>query len=89
MMAKKKAAPRSAHGTGICQAIYDMLRQGRDNATILAAVLKKFPQSHLKSGGVSWCRNKLRTNGEKIKTNRELTEAKPVKRVAKKDPLAA
>lgn len=76
-MAAKKKTAKAAHGTGICAMAYNLLRQGKTNDFILAAIQKKFPESKLTIGGVSWCRNKLRQNGEKVKTNRELTAGKP------------
>lgn len=82
--AKKKAAKKVA--TGVCAAGYEMIRRGWTNQRVLEEIRKKFPESRLDIGGVGWLRNKLRRDGEKIKMNRELTQAtaKPVKAKAKK-----
>lgn len=71
--AKKKAAGRER--TGVCAYGYDLIRKGKTNQEVLAELKKKFPKSNIKIGGVGWLRNKLRDDGEKIKTNRELTQA--------------
>ncbi len=78
------AAKKTDKKPGVINFAYDLIRQGKTNQFVLAAIQKKFPESNLKIGGVGWCRNKLRENGEKIKTNRELTEAtkKPAKKAA-------
>ncbi len=65
---KKMAKPR----TGVCQYGYEMIRNGKTNEQIFQAIGKKFPKSKLDLAGIGWMRNKLRKDGEKIKTNREL-----------------
>lgn len=70
-MAKARKA-KAAHGTGVCQLGYKLIREGKTNEQVLAAIHKKFPESQLKIGGVGWLRNKLRKDGEKIRTNGEL-----------------
>ena len=87
-MAKAKAKKKVAHGTGVVQFIYSELRAGRTNEEILAKLTKKFPESRAGMSGIGWCRNKLRTNGEKIKTNTDLKAARASKR-KKTDDLAA
>lgn len=74
-MAKAKKA-KAAHGTGVCQLGYKMLREGKTNEQILAAIQKKFPESKLQIDGVGWLRNKLRKDGEKVPMNRELKAKK-------------
>lgn len=87
-MAKAKPA-KIAHGSGVCELGYKMIRDGKDNATVLAAIQKKFPDSRCGIGGVGWMRNKLRKAGEKIKTNLELKAAPKTKKPAKAlDPAA-
>lgn len=78
-MAKAKTEKKAK--AGVCQFGYTLIRQGKTNAQVLAAIQKKFPESQLKIGGVGWMRNKLRKDGEKIKTNLEL-KAKPAKKAA-------
>lgn len=75
MATTKKTAKKAAHGTGVTQFCFKLIREGKTNEKVLDAVHKKFPQSALKIGGVGWCRNKLRKDGEKIKTNGELKAA--------------
>ncbi len=81
---KKKTATtkaKAAHGTGVCGFGYELIRAGKTNEQVLAAVQKKFPESNLKMGGVGWLRNKLRKDGEKILTNGEL-KARMAKKAA-------
>lgn len=71
--ARKAKAP---HGTGVCQFGYKLIRDGKTNQQVLAAIQKKFPESQLQLGGVGWLRNKLRRDGEKVKTNSEIKAKK-------------
>ena len=88
-MAKTAKKAKIAHGTGVCQFAYKLIRDGKTNDQVLAAVMKKFPDSRIGVGGVNWCRNKLRKDGEKgIKTNTEL-KAKKAKGKSAADKLAA
>lgn len=72
----KARKPKAPHGTGVCALGYKMIREGKTNQQVLAAIQKKFPESKLQLGGVGWMRNKLRKDGEKIKTNNELKAKK-------------
>lgn len=83
-MAKAKKVEKAAHGTGVCELGRKLLREGKTNEQILAAIQKKFPSSALKIGGVGWLRNDLRKKGEKILTNGEIKArmAKPAKKAA-------
>lgn len=83
-MKAKKA--KIAHGTGVTQLAYEQIRKGKTNEQTLEAVMKKFPESRLGIAGVSWCRNKLRKDGEKVKKQSELKgkTAKTAKPAAKK-----
>ena len=71
MAKKKKAVKKAAHNTGVCAYGRELIRAGKTNAQVLAAIQKKFPTSQLKIGGVGWIRNDLRKQGEKVKTNAE------------------
>ena len=73
MAAKKKAKGRER--TGVCDAGYELIRQGKTNQQVLAILQKKFPTSAIKIGGVGWLRNKLRETEKGIKTNREIVAA--------------
>lgn len=88
-MAKTAKTKKIAHGTGVCALAFKMIRDGKNNEQVLVAIEKKFPESRLGSGGVSWCRNKLRKNGEKgIKTNLEILAAANKKKPASKKKYA-
>lgn len=82
--AKKAKVKKAAHGTGVCELGRTMIRDGKTNEQVLAAIQKKFPDSNLKIGGVGWLRNDLRKKGEKILTNIELKArmARPAKKAA-------
>jgi hypothetical protein len=73
---KLKVAPRSPHGTGIGVLVNELLRAGKTNEEVLRAVKVKFPKASTNAACVSWSRTKLRSGGEKIKTNRELSKKK-------------
>ena len=66
-----------AEKAGVCQTAYALIRAGRTNQQVLAAIGKKFPKSAFGMASVAWCRNKLRREEKGIKTNRELTADKP------------
>ena len=84
MATKKKVSKKAAHGTGVGALAVSEIEAGKTNAQVLALIEKKFPESKLGMGGVSWYRNKLRKENVKIKTNRELVAAlnKPAKKKA-------
>ena len=65
---------------GVCQTAYTLIRAGRTNQQVLAAIGKKFPKSAFGMASVAWCRNKLRREEKGIKTNRELAADKPTAR---------
>lgn len=73
MAAKKTAAPRAPHGTGIGKLMQDLLLKGKTNEQVLSAVKGKFPKAKTNLACVSWMRTKLRGENAKVKTNRELT----------------
>lgn len=50
--------------TGIGGFCYDLLRKGKSNEQILAAVHKQFPGATTKMASIMWYRNKLRQQGE-------------------------
>lgn len=65
-----------------------LIKEGKDNDTVLAKIKAKFPKAKTTLASIAWYRNNLRANGVKgVKTNRELTggTAKPpAKKKAKK-----
>lgn len=88
-MAKAKKATKVKHGTGVVQFIYGELRKNKTNEEILKVLTAKFPESRAGIAGIGWCRNKLRKDGEKIKTNLELKAARVKGKSKKSDDLAA
>lgn len=48
------------------------LRDGLSNDEVLAAVKKAFPDSNTSMASVNWYRNKLRSEGEDVKTSRQI-----------------
>lgn len=64
------------------------IRSGKTNQEALEAVKEKFPEAKTTLSSINWYRNKLRAEGEKVKSARELKKdqkaetAKP-----EKDPL--
>jgi len=48
------------------------LRDGLSNDDVLAAVKKAFPESNTSMASVNWYRNKLRSDGEDVKTSRQI-----------------
>lgn len=78
----KAKAKKAAHGSGVCQLGYKLIRDGKTNDQVLTAIQKKFPESRLQIGGVGWMRNKLRKDGEKIPTNLELKARRNGKKAA-------
>lgn len=80
--AAKKTKKKIAHGSGVCEFGRKLIRDGKTNEQVLAAIMKKFPESRVGMGGVGWLRNDLRKKGENIQTNTELKAAKPAKKAA-------
>jgi hypothetical protein len=75
---------------GVCERGRELLRQGKTNMQVLTVLKKEFKKSKISMGSVGWLRNDLRSKGEKVKTNREITTATatttptPKKKTAKK-----
>lgn len=66
---------------GVGTVAIDAIRAGRTNEQALEAVKKEFPDAKTSLASINWYRNKLRADGEKVPSAREL------KKAAKKDPL--
>jgi hypothetical protein len=90
--AKEKKEPKRGVGTAAKEAI----RDGKTNDETLAIVQAEFPEAKTSKASINWYRNKLRTDGEKVLTARELKKKAdgdaPAKAKAKgkdkaKDPL--
>lgn len=83
-MAKETDKTPKKRGSGIGDAIRDLLRAGKTNPDILEAIKKKFPDANTSLSSINWYRGKLRAEGEKVPSGRELNAAKKVsKPVAK------
>jgi hypothetical protein len=91
MTKEKKAKEAKTPRGGIGSVIMDAMRAGKTNAEALELVQKKFPDSKATLSSVNWYRNKLRADGEKVPSGRELRAAntKPKEKKAKlvKAPL--
>ena len=78
-MPKKKAAKaagkKSKSKKGVGDIAIAALRAGKTNEQALAAVKAAFPKASTKMSSIAWYRNKLRDDGEKVKTARELRKA--------------
>lgn len=48
------------------------LRDGLSNEEVLAAVKAAFPESSTSMASINWYRNKLRSEGEDVKTSRQI-----------------
>lgn len=69
--AKPKAEvkePRRGVGTAAREAI----AAGKTNEEVLAAVKREFPTAKASLASINWYRNKMRSDGEKVPTAREL-----------------
>ena len=90
---EKQKAPKRGVGTVAIEAI----RAGKTNEEALEAVQAEFPDARTSLASINWYRNKLRSDGEKVPTARELKKAaggdegkkakKDKKAAADKDPL--
>lgn len=72
--AKAPKAPKVAKEKvpGIGDKAKELIRAGKTNEEVLAGIKEAFPDSNTTMASVNWYRNKLRTDGEKIPTSREL-----------------
>lgn len=48
------------------------LKDGLSNEEVLEAVKKAFPESSTSMASINWYRNKLRSEGEAVKTSRQI-----------------
>ena len=85
---EKKAAPKRGVGTVAIEAI----TAGKTNEEALDACREAFPDAKTSLASINWYRNKLRAEGKKVPTARELKKKAAAKKpaVAKKgtkDPL--
>jgi hypothetical protein len=57
---------------GVGDVAIEALRAGKGNEEVLALVQKKFPDASVSISSIAWYRNKLRSDGEKVPTAREI-----------------
>jgi hypothetical protein len=76
-MLKKRAAKSAGKKKtkGVGDVAIAALRAGKSNEQALAAVKAAFPKAATTASSIAWYRNKLRDDGEKVKTARELKKA--------------
>jgi len=79
-MSEKKEKKR-----GVGDAAIEAIRGGATNEEALEAVKAEFPEAKTSLASINWYRNKLRSDGEKVPTARELR--KKAKAAAEQDPL--
>lgn len=60
---------------GVGDAAIDAIRAGKTNEEALEAVKAEFPDAKTSLASINWYRNKLRSDGEKVPTARELRKA--------------
>lgn len=81
-------------GPGVGDVAKTLIREGKTNEEVLAAIKEQFPDAKTSMASVNWYRNKLRTDGEDVPTARSLKagakeEAKAAKEAAKAEAKAA
>ncbi len=87
---KKKTPEKAAPKRGVGTVAIEAIMAGKTNEEALAACRKAFPEAKTTLASINWYRNKLRGEGKKVPTARELKKkatAKPAKKGAAKDPL--
>ena len=70
---------------GVGDLAKELIRGGKTNEEVLAAVKEKFPEAKTSMASINWYRNKLRGDGETIPTARELKADTNAEVKAKKD----
>ena len=78
-MPATKKPERNKKARGVGDVAIAALREGKSNDAALAAVKKAFPKAATTISSIAWYRNKLRDDGEKVKTARELKRGRAKK----------
>ena len=74
---------------GVGDLAKDLIRGGKTNEEVLAAIKEQFPDAKTSMASINWYRNKLRGDGENVPTARELkADAKAEQKTAKEDAKA-
>ena len=69
---------------GVGDVAKDLIRGGKTNEEVLAAIKEQFPDAKTSMASINWYRNKLRGDGEEVLTARELkADAKAEQKAAK------
>ncbi len=72
-------------GPGVGDVAKELIRAGKTNEEVLAAVKEQFPDAKTSMASINWYRNKLRGDGESVPTARELKADAKAEAKAKKD----
>ena len=83
MSTDKKKTNETAPKRGIGTVAIEAICAGKTNEEALAAVHKAFPDGKTSLASINWYRNKLRSEGKKVSTARDLKK----KAKKAKDPL--
>jgi hypothetical protein len=88
------AEEAKAKEPGVGDLAKQLIRDGKSNEEVLAAIKAQFPEAKTSMASVNWYRNNLRSQGENVPTARALkaagkAEAKAAKAKAKEDAKAA
>ena len=70
---------------GVGDVAKDLIRGGKTNEEVLAAIKEQFPDAKTSMASINWYRNKLRGDGENVPTARELKADAKAEAKAKKD----
>ncbi|URA07172.1 hypothetical protein P9A48_gp64 [Xanthomonas phage Mallos] len=81
--AENKTPEPKAPGVG--DVAKELIRGGKTNEEVLAAVKEQFPDAKTSMASINWYRNKLRSDGETVPTARELKADTKAEEKAKKD----
>lgn len=74
---------------GVGDVAKDLIRGGKTNEEVLAAIKEQFPDAKTSMASINWYRNKLRGDGEEVPTARELkADAKAEQKAAKAEAKA-
>lgn len=70
---------------GVGDVAKDLIRGGKTNEEVLAAIKEQFPDAKTSMASINWYRNKLRGDGEEVPTARELKADAKAEAKTKKD----
>lgn len=72
-------------GPGVGDVAKELIRAGKTNEEVLAAVKEQFPDAKTSMASINWYRNKLRSDGENVPTARELKADAKAEQKAEKE----